>query len=76
MKDCITMDRENDMGFSRKWKVLKEKLLEKFDVLTNEDLLYIVGRDKAMMNRIQQKLGKTELEMDEIINDLEKGIQD
>lgn len=68
------MYRENDIEFSRKWKVIKEKLKENFPKLTHEDLLFIEGRRGTMMVRIQQRLGKTQEEMYGIITRLEREI--
>lgn len=53
------------------WSETKEKLKNKFALLTNRDVLLIEGRMDEMMRRIESKLGKTKDEVRELITQLE-----
>lgn len=50
------------------WNETKGKLKKKFAQLTDDDLLYQEGREDELLGRLQQKLGKTRAEIDEILN--------
>ena len=54
----------NVVGF---WDKKKEKLKEKFPVITDEDLLYNEGKEKEMIEMLGNKLGKSKLELLNII---------
>lgn len=49
------------------WKNKKDKIRKRFSILRKEDLDYSLGREKEMLRRLSEKLGKTEAEMLEII---------
>ena len=49
------------------WDKKKEKLKEKFPVITDEDLRYNEGKDKEMIEMLGNKLGKSKLELLNII---------
>ncbi len=49
------------------WNVQKGNLKEKFSTLTDEDLRYENGKKDEMFVKIQEKLGKTKEQMDEIM---------
>lgn len=40
------------------WNVLKGKLKQQFGSLTDNDLLYVKGKEEELIGRIQQKIGK------------------
>ena len=52
------------------WEELKGKLKQKYADLTDDDLLYEEGQRDEMMGKLQQKLGKTQEEIADTINDL------
>jgi uncharacterized protein YjbJ (UPF0337 family) len=52
------------------WEELKGKLKQKYADLTDDDLLYEEGQRDEMMGKLQQKLGKTQEEIADAINDL------
>ena len=54
----------NVIGF---WDKKKEKLKEKFPVITDEDLYYREGKEKEMIEMLGYKLGKSKLELINII---------
>ena len=45
------------------WNVLKGKLKQQFGNLTDNDLLYIKGKEEELIGRIQQRIGKTKQEI-------------
>lgn len=51
----------------QRWGELKEKLLSQFKELTEEDLQFETGRKHEMIDRIRTKLGKTDEEMNAIL---------
>ena len=53
-----------------KWGNQKEKFLAKFPALKVEDLEYEEGQWEEMLTRVQLKLGRTEIEMNNIISAL------
>jgi uncharacterized protein YjbJ (UPF0337 family) len=45
------------------WDKKKEKLKEKFPVITDDDLRYREGKEKEMIEMLGNKLGKSKLEL-------------
>ena len=52
------------------WRETKAKLKMKFALLTDNDLLFVEGKQEEMISRLQAKLGKTKKEIQQIIADL------
>ena len=52
------------------WLEQREKLKQKFAVLTDDDLLFEQGKKEEMLGNIQVKLGKTKEELQKIIEAL------
>ncbi len=52
------------------WNEIKEKLKQKFGLLTDSDLLLAQGRQDEMLGRLQTKLGRTKAEIHKIISEL------
>jgi uncharacterized protein YjbJ (UPF0337 family) len=53
----------NKLELFGNWNILKGKLKARFAVLTDNDLLYIKGKEEQLLGRIQRKLGKTRREL-------------
>lgn len=49
------------------WKEIAGKLKQKFAILTDDDLLFIKGKEEEMLGRLQKKLGKTKEDMRSLI---------
>jgi len=49
------------------WDKKKEKLKEKFPIITDEDLRYREGKEKEMIEMLGNKLGKSKQELLNII---------
>jgi len=57
----------NALGF---WNEKKVKLKQKFPIITNDDLRFIEGKEKEMIELLGYKLGKTKDELRNIISAL------
>ncbi|MDR7370841.1 CsbD family protein [Flavobacterium aquidurense] len=60
----------NSTEIKGNWNELKGKLKQKYADLTEDDLLYAEGKEDEMYGKLQQKLGKTKEEVQQIISDL------
>jgi hypothetical protein len=49
------------------WNYKKEKLKQKFEILTEKDLSYNEGKEKEMIEMLGYKLGKSKQELLSII---------
>jgi len=49
------------------WNEIKGQLKQKFSMLTDNDLLFIDGKQDEMLGRLQIKLGKTKEEIQKLI---------
>ena len=52
------------------WNEQKGKLMKKFAILTDNDLMFKEGKQDEMFGKIQIKLGKTKEEFKKIISEL------
>jgi len=52
------------------WNEQKGRLMEKFAVLTDNDLMYEEGRKEEMLGKLQIKLGKTKDELAKLMASL------
>ena len=52
------------------WEEIKGKLKQKYADLTDDDLLYEEGERDELMGKLQKKLGKTQEEIADSINNL------
>ena len=52
------------------WNEQKGKLLQKFAILTDNDLMFKEGKKEEMLVKIQIKLGKTKEELHKIMSAL------
>ncbi|WP_291119896.1 CsbD family protein [Flavobacterium sp. UBA6135] len=53
-----------------KWNELKGKLKQKYADLTDDDLLYVEGKEDELYGRIQQRVGKSKEEVKDLIDKL------
>lgn len=51
------------------WNEMKGKLKQQYAELTDDDLLYVEGKEEELYGRLQQRLGKTRAEVEKIIED-------
>jgi uncharacterized protein YjbJ (UPF0337 family) len=60
----------NNLELSGNWKITKGKLKQKFAQLTDDDLLFVKGKQEELLGRLQQRLGKSKEEMIKVISEL------
>ncbi len=64
-----TMNSVNDK-IKGNWNELKGKLKQQYADLTDNDLLYVEGKEDELHGRLQKSLGKTKDEVNDIIDRL------
>ena len=52
------------------WNEIKGKLKQKYAQLTDDDLLFVEGREEETLGRIQKKVGRTKEEIRKAIAEL------
>ncbi|MBK8518381.1 MAG: CsbD family protein [Saprospiraceae bacterium] len=52
------------------WNEMKGKLKQEFADLTDDDLLYVEGKEDELYGRIQKRVGKSKDEVKKMIADL------
>lgn len=52
------------------WNQLKGKLKQEYANLTDDDLLFVKGKQDELVGRLEKKLGKTKDEVRKIITEL------
>lgn len=60
----------NTTDLKGKWNELKGKLKQQYADLTDDDLLYVEGKEDELYGRIQQKVGKSKEEVKDMIDKL------
>ena len=60
----------NTQQLKGKWNEVKGKLKQKYADLTDDDLLYVEGKEDELYGKIQSRIGKTKEEVQKEINDL------
>lgn len=60
----------NTTELAGKWNELKGVLKQKYSDLTDDDLLFVKGKEEELYGRIQQKIGKTKDEIKKMISEL------
>lgn len=60
----------NQIEIKGNWNELKGKLKKKFAILTDNDLMYETDREDELYGRLQQKLGKTKKELQQLLDEL------
>jgi uncharacterized protein YjbJ (UPF0337 family) len=51
------------------WNEVKGKLKQKYADLTDDDLLYVEGKEEELYGRLQKKLGKSREEVEKILQE-------
>jgi uncharacterized protein YjbJ (UPF0337 family) len=60
----------NTTEFNGKWHEMKGKLKKKFADLTDDDLLYVEGKEEELYGKLQMRLGKSKDELKKVFDDL------
>ncbi|MEO8166674.1 MAG: CsbD family protein [bacterium] len=53
----------NSLSLKGNWNEIAGKLKQKYANLTDDDLLFIEGKEEELVGRLQNKLGKTKEEI-------------
>jgi len=56
-----------ELSWKGNWNERSGKIKQRFATLTDNDLLYEEGKEEELLGRLQQKLGKTRAEIEEIL---------
>jgi hypothetical protein len=48
---------------NRIWRRKKDRIRQKFETITEKDLIFTEGREDEMFEKLRNKLGKTDLEI-------------
>ena len=62
----------NDLRFKGEWNELKGKLKQQYAQLTDDDLMYVKGKEDELLGRLQKKLGQKQDEIRKIITELDQ----
>ena len=57
----------NKLVIKGDWNVIKGKLKQKYADLTDDDLLYVQGKEDELAGRLQKKLGKSRKEIEDLL---------
>lgn len=60
----------NTKELAGKWDELKGVLKQKYAYLTDDDLLFVEGKEDELYDRIQQKIGNAKDEIKKMISEL------
>lgn len=52
------------------WNILKGKIKSQYGDLTDDDLMYVEGKEDELLGRIQRRTGKTKDEITKFIDNL------
>lgn len=65
----------NTTSLKGTWNEWKGKLKQKYASLTDDDLLYVEGKENELWGRLQQKIGKSKDELMKELNEVDKAIE-
>ncbi|MBK6914924.1 MAG: CsbD family protein [Ignavibacteriales bacterium] len=58
----------NELEIKGNWNEASGKLKQQYANLTDDDLLFVEGKEEELLGRLQKKLGKTKEEVQKIIS--------
>lgn len=61
---------ETKLKIKGNWDELKGKLKQKYAKLTDDDLLFVEGKENELLGRLEKKLGQTKEEIRKAIEKL------
>ena len=60
----------SELDYKGNWEEIKERLKQKYAILTDEDLRYKEGEEQKLLDHLEEKLGKTKGEVKDIIRNI------
>jgi uncharacterized protein YjbJ (UPF0337 family) len=64
----VAHDSPTKLQIKGDWNQVKGKLKQRFADLTDDDHLYVEGKEEELYGRLQKRLGKTREEIHELLN--------
>lgn len=68
----VTTPTSTSLWWKGNWNQAKGKLKQQYANLTDDDLLYVEGKEEELYGRLQEKTGKTRAEVEKFLNDLKE----
>lgn len=62
----------DSLDLKGRWNILKGKVKQQYADLTDDDLLYVEGKEDELYGKLQKKTGKTREEVQSWLRDLDK----
>ncbi|MEI5986006.1 MULTISPECIES: CsbD family protein [Sphingobacterium] len=62
----------DSLDLKGRWNVLKGKIKQQYADWTDDDLLYVEGKEDELYGKLQKKTGKTREEVQTWLSDLDK----
>jgi len=62
----------DSLDLKGRWNILKGKVKQQYADWTDDDLLYVEGKEDELFGRLQKKTGKTREEVQSWLSDLDK----
>ncbi|GEM70232.1 MULTISPECIES: CsbD family protein [Sphingobacterium] len=62
----------DSLDLKGRWNILKGKVKQQYADLTDDDLLYVEGKEDELYGKLQKKTGKTREEVQTWLRDLDK----
>ncbi|RYD35441.1 MAG: CsbD family protein [Verrucomicrobiaceae bacterium] len=63
----VSTPSANKLKVKGDWNTTKGKLKQKYAELTDDDLLYVEGKEDELYGRLQKRLGKSREEVEQIL---------
>lgn len=60
----------NKLSIKGDWKIIAGKLKQQYANLTDDDLLFVEGKEEELLGRLEKKIGKTKDEIRDKISKL------
>lgn len=60
----------NELTWKGRWNELKGKVKQSYADITDDDLLYVEGKEDELLGKLQTKTGKSKEEVESWLNDL------
>lgn len=60
----------NKLTWKGRWNELKGKVKQSYADITDDDLLYVEGKEDELLGKLQTKTGKSKEEVESWLNDL------
>lgn len=57
----------NKLSIKGDWKVIAGKLKQQYANLTDDDLLFVEGKEEELLGKLEKKIGKTKEEIRDFI---------